>query len=33
MTRLTIAEAPEQEFSVRGRNATTDADDEGVVMS
>ena len=32
MTRLTIAEAPEQGFSVRGRNATTDADDEGLIF-
>jgi hypothetical protein len=32
MTRLTIAEAPEQEFSVRGRNAITDADDEGLIF-
>ncbi|HYZ74828.1 MAG TPA: hypothetical protein VE641_17240 [Chthoniobacterales bacterium] len=32
MTRLTIAEAPEQEFSVRGRNAATDADDEGLIF-
>ena len=32
MTRLTIAEAPEQEFSVRGRNVTTDADDEGLIF-
>ena len=32
MTRLTIAEAPGQEFSVRGRNVTTDADDEGLIF-
>src|ERR1700752_40653 len=32
MTRLTIAEAPEQEFSVRGRNAVTDTDDEGLIF-
>jgi hypothetical protein len=32
MTRLTIAEAPEQEFSVHGRNAFTEADDEGLIF-
>jgi hypothetical protein len=32
MTRLTIAEAPEQEFSVYGRNAFTEADDEGLIF-
>jgi hypothetical protein len=32
MTRLTIAEAPEQEFSVRGRNTITDASDEGLIF-
>lgn len=32
MTRLTIAEAPEQEFSVRGKNAVTDTDDEGLIF-
>ena len=34
MTRLTIAEAPEpeQEFSVRGRNMITEADDEGPIF-
>jgi hypothetical protein len=32
MTRLTIAEAPTEEFSVRGRNAITEAKDEGLVF-
>ena len=32
MTRLKIAEAPEQEFSVNGRNAFTEADDEGLIF-
>jgi hypothetical protein len=32
MTRLTIAEAPAEEFSVRGRNVITEADDEGLVF-
>jgi len=32
MTRLTIAEASEQEFSVFGRNAFTEADDEGLIF-
>jgi hypothetical protein len=32
MTRLTIAEPPGQEFSVRGRNAITEADDEGLIF-
>jgi hypothetical protein len=34
MTRLTIAEAPEQEqeFSVRGRNAITEVDDDGLIF-
>src|SRR5580692_6174800 len=32
MTRLTIAEAPAEEFSVRGRNAITEANDEGLVF-
>jgi uncharacterized protein YdeI (BOF family) len=34
MTRLTIAEAPEQEqeFSVRGRNVLTEVDDEGLIF-
>jgi hypothetical protein len=32
MTRLTTAEAPELEFSVRGRNAITEADDEGLIF-
>jgi hypothetical protein len=32
MTRLTIAEAPTEEFSVRGRNAITEANDEGLVF-
>jgi hypothetical protein len=32
MTRLTIAEAREQEFSVYGRNAFTEADDEGLIF-
>lgn len=34
MTRLTIAEAPEQEqeFSVRGRNVITEVDDEGLIF-
>jgi hypothetical protein len=32
MTRLTIAEAPGQEFSVYGRNAFSEADDEGLIF-
>jgi hypothetical protein len=34
MTRLTIAEAPEQEqeFSVRGRNVITEVDDDGLIF-
>jgi hypothetical protein len=32
MTRLTIVQAPALEFSVQGRNATTDAADEGLVF-
>ena len=32
MTRLTIAEAPEQEFSVHGINTITDAGDEGLIF-
>jgi hypothetical protein len=32
MTRLTIAEASEEEFSVYGRNAFTEADDEGLIF-
>jgi hypothetical protein len=34
MTRLTIAEAPEQEqeFSVRGRNVMTEVDDDGLIF-
>jgi hypothetical protein len=32
MTRLTISEAPAEEFSVRGRNAITEANDEGLVF-
>jgi hypothetical protein len=32
MTRLTIAEAPEQEFSVYGRNAFSEVDDEGLIF-
>src|SRR5258708_12535053 len=32
MTRLTIAEPPAQEFAVRGRNAITEANDEGLVF-
>jgi hypothetical protein len=32
MTRLTIAEATEQEFSVYGRNVFTEADDEGLIF-
>ena len=32
MTRLTIAEAPEQEFSVNGRNSITETEDEGLIF-
>jgi hypothetical protein len=32
MTRLTVAEAPEQEFSVNGRNTITEAEDEGLIF-
>jgi hypothetical protein len=32
MTRLTVAEAPELEFSVNGRNSITEAEDEGLVF-
>jgi hypothetical protein len=32
VTRLTIVQAPALEFSVQGRNATTDTDDEGLVF-
>jgi hypothetical protein len=32
MTRLTVAEAPELEFSVYGRNSITAAEDEGLVF-
>jgi hypothetical protein len=32
MTKLTIAETPGLEFSVRGRNAITEADDEGLIF-
>ena len=32
MTRLTIAEAPAQEFSVRGTNAVTEENDEWLVF-
>jgi hypothetical protein len=32
MTQLTVAEAPELEFSVYGRNPTTEAEDEGLVF-
>lgn len=32
MTRLTIAQASEPEFSVYGRNAFTEADDEGLIF-
>jgi hypothetical protein len=32
MTRLTIAEAPEQKFSVNGRNSITETEDEGLIF-
>jgi hypothetical protein len=32
MTRLTIAEAPAQEFSVNGRNSITETEDEGLIF-
>jgi hypothetical protein len=32
MTRLTVAEVPVQEFSVRGRSAITESDDEGLIF-
>jgi hypothetical protein len=32
MTRLTIADAREQEFLVRGRNVVTEAQDEGLIF-
>src|ERR1700751_932379 len=32
MTRLTVAEAPAQEFSVNGRNSITQTEDEGVIF-
>jgi hypothetical protein len=32
MTRLTVAEAPEQEFSVNGRNTITETEDEGLIF-
>jgi hypothetical protein len=32
MTRLTVAEAPEPEFSVHGRSSITEADDEGLIF-
>jgi len=32
MTRLTVAKAPELEFSVHGRNSITEAEDEGLVF-
>jgi hypothetical protein len=32
MTRLTVAEVPQHEFSVRGKNALTESDDEGLVF-
>ena len=32
MTRLTVAEAPELEFSVFGRSSTTETEDEGLVF-
>jgi hypothetical protein len=32
MTRLTVAEASAQEFSVNGRNSITEAEDEGLVF-
>ena len=32
MTRLTVAEAPSLEFSVNGRNSSTETEDEGLVF-
>jgi hypothetical protein len=32
MTRLTVAETPEQEFSVRGKSVITESDDEGLIF-
>ena len=32
MTRLTVAEAPAEEFSVNGRNSITEGEDEGLVF-
>jgi 2,3-bisphosphoglycerate-independent phosphoglycerate mutase len=32
MTRLTVAEATELEFSVHGRNSITEAEDEGLIF-